>query len=66
MEHATCRDRDRTASMASAVVACSRTIRSVGKEVAILVRWVRKCFSAFRIEMFYRSASSLCTTPLRH
>ena len=52
MEHATFWGRERTASTASEVVACSRTIRSLGKEVAILVRWVRKCFSAFKIDMF--------------
>ena len=52
MEQATLEGSERTASTASEVVACSRTIRSLGNEVAILVRWVRKCFSAFKIEIF--------------
>lgn len=52
IEHATLEGREVTASMASEVVACSRTIRSLGKDDAILFRWVRKCFSAFKIEMF--------------
>jgi hypothetical protein len=45
--------------IASEVVACSRTMRRLGKSLDSLVRWVRKCFSAFRIEMFYYEIVSL-------
>jgi hypothetical protein len=42
----------RTHSMASAVVACSSTMRSLGKSAASLRRCVRNSFSALRTEMF--------------
>ena len=63
MEHATFEGREVTAVIASEVVACSSTIRSLGKEWAILVRWVRKCFSALRIEIFYVEIS-LCSSRI--
>jgi hypothetical protein len=45
----------RTASTAASVVACSRTIRSLGKALWILCSWTRKEDSALRTQMPYSS-----------
>lgn len=60
--HATLGERDRTQEMASEVVACSRTMRRFGKSAARRRRWVRKCFSELRMEMFWREYQLLCST----
>lgn len=52
MVQATLEGRERIVVIAWEVVACSRTIRRLGKAEESLRRWVRKWISAFRIEMF--------------
>ena len=50
--HATVGPRDLTASTAALVVACSRTIRSRGKEEWSFLRWGKKLCSALMTWIF--------------